>query len=509
MTMLRLVLGDQLNPAHSWFADTNADVVYTLMEVREETDYVLHHAQKILAIFAAMRDFARQLAEAGHRVHYLAIDDPENTQSIPGNLDWMIRRYRAATFEYQAPDEWRLDQLLFVHAQSLHIPTRVVESEHFYSRCDEAAVFFGDRSRWRMEDFYRHMRTRHGVLMDAHGKPEGGRWNYDRENRKSWHGKPLEPEDTRTVHDHSALWRTIEQAGVASFGDPSAATFRWPLNRGEALQQLDGFIKDALSHFGDYQDAMSTRATRLFHSLLSFALNIKMLQPREVVARAEQAWRDGTAPLACVEGFVRQILGWREYVRGVYWARMPAYAESNAFGNKRPLPAWFWTGKTQMNCLRHAISQSLQHAYAHHIQRLMIIGNFALLGGLDPQQVHQWYLGIYIDAFEWVEMPNTLGMSQFADGGMLATKPYVSSAAYIHRMSDYCAGCRYRRDVRTGARACPYNALYWNFLASQRALLGSNPRLVMPYRQLDRMAATERDALMTHAIELLGKLDEL
>lgn len=509
MTTLRLILGDQLDPLHSWFASFRGDVVYVMMEVRQETDYVLHHAQKILAIFAAMRDFAGRLADAGHRVHYLAIDDPDNTHSIPGNLDRLIRHYTAARLEYQAPDEWRLDRQLDRYARSLAIDACKLDSEHFFTQRLEAAEYFGSRSSWKMEHFYRRMRVRHGVLMEARGRPAGGRWNYDRDNRKPWRGQPPEPPDTRPMHDHAGLWRRIVDAGVRSFGAPCADHFRWPLNRDEALLQLDGFIQAGLPRFGDFQDAMSESATRLFHSLLSFALNTKMLKPREVVQRAEQAWRDGMASLSCVEGFIRQILGWREYVRGVYWARMPAYADSNAFGHAHDLPEWFWTGETRMHCMRRALAQSLQHAHAHHIQRLMVIGNFALLAGLDPAQLHRWYLGIYIDAFEWVELPNTLGMSQFADGGLLATKPYISSAAYLHRMGDYCAGCHYRHDLRTGARACPYNVLYWHFLSRHRDRLASNPRMAMPCRQLDRMPAGERLALAASAEALLGKLDEL
>lgn len=509
MTMLRLLLGDQLNPRHSWFEAVDPNVLHVLMEVRQETDYVLHHAQKILGIFAAMRDFARQLQSAGHRVCYLAIDDPYNLHAIPANLDRLMVDHHATTFEYQAPDEWRLDRQLADYVQTLAIPARMVDSEHFLTRRDDVAGLFGARKHWRMETFYRRMRAVHGVLMEKDGQPATGRWNFDAENRRSWSGMPLEPPDNRPIHDHRALWASIVAAGVRSFGQPHAGDFRWPLNRAEALQQLDAFVEQALPHFGTYQDAMSTQAARLFHSLLSFALNVKMLSPREVIDRAETCWREGHSPLPAVEGFIRQILGWREYVRGVYWARMPAYAESNYFDHRRDLPAWFWNGDTHMNCLRQAITQSLEHAHAHHIQRLMLTGNFALLAGLDPQQVHRWYLGIYIDAFEWVELPNTLGMSQFADGGMLATKPYVSSANYIHKMSDHCAQCRYRHGELTGDLACPFNALYWDFLARNRHTLESNPRLGMVFRQLDRMTQTQGAAWQMQAEVLLGKLDAL
>jgi deoxyribodipyrimidine photolyase-related protein len=484
---LRLILGDQLNVQHRWFSETDDATIYVLMEVRQETDYVLHHAQKILAIFAGMRDMARQLRALGHHIHYLAIDDVANTQSIPANIDALITQYQAAAFEYQAPDEWRLDQQFYEHGRRSPIPWLMVDTDHFYTSRNHAADLFTGRKQWLMEFFYRQMRVEHRVLMADSKKPIGDQWNYDSDNRKPWRGAPAEPHDARTVHDHSTLWETIVTAGVKSFGNPKAAESAWALNREEALQQLDAFITHALPHFGDFQDAMSVKAWRLFHSLLSFALNVKMLNPREVVARADAAYHAGHAPLAAVEGFIRQILGWREYVRGVYWANMPGYAEKNFFGHTRPLPRWFWDGQTNMHCVSQAITQSLEQAHAHHIQRLMVIGNFALLAGLDPAEVHRWYLGIYIDAFEWVELPNTVGMSQFADGGLLATKPYVSSAAYIDRMSDYCKGCHYDKKARIGERACPFNALYWDFFHRNSATLSRNPRIGMVYRQLEKM----------------------
>jgi deoxyribodipyrimidine photolyase-related protein len=509
MKTLRLILGDQLNPLHSWFSKTDCNVIYALMEIRQETDYVLHHAQKIIGIFAAMRDFARHLAAQGHQVHYLKIDDADNLQSLTGNLDNLIARYQIQRFEFQLPDEWRLDQQLQIYCRDLAIPNLACDSEHFYSQRDEAAQLFGSRSHWLMEMFYRRMRVKHNVLLEDNQRPVGGKWNYDHDNRKSWSGAPNVSVDNRLRHDHSELWRAIVAAEVHSFGEVDADDFRWPLNRADALQQLDDFIVHSLPHFGSFQDAMSRRSWRLFHSLLSFALNTKMLNPHEVIECAEIAYHQGDAPLAAVEGFIRQILGWREYVRGVYWAKMPDYGTSNYFCHDRPLPVWFWTSQTQMNCLAAAIGQSLQYAYAHHIQRLMVIGNFALLAGLAPDAVHQWYLGIYIDAFEWVELPNTLGMSQFADGGFLATKPYVSSAAYIDRMSDYCKGCHYNKKARTGDRACPFNVLYWHFFMHHRDNLNQNPRLSMVYRNLDRFSVLEREAITGNALLVLGDLDEL
>ncbi len=512
MTTLRLILGDQLNPDHSWYRQVDEDVVHVLMEVKQETSYVLHHAQKVLAIFAAMRAFAEHLRALGHRVRHIAIDHPSNRQSIVANLDALIAHHQADRVAYQAPDEWRLDEELAHWAQARRaqgLTVEMVDTEHFLTARDEAAELFAGRKQWLMEHFYRHMRRRHGVLMSADRQPEGGQWNFDADNRKAWSGQPPEPADWRAPHDHGALWQAIVATGVTTFGEPQADRLPWPVSADEARAHLQAFVEHALPHFGDFQDALSQRANRLFHSLLSFALNVKMLHPREVIDAAEQAWRDGHAPLAATEGFIRQILGWREYVRGVYWAHMPGYDERNHFGHDLPLPTWFWTGQTRMACVSRAIGQSLQDAHAHHIQRLMVIGNFALLAGLDPQALHHWYLGVYIDAFEWVELPNTLGMSQFADGGLLATKPYVSSAAYIDRMGDHCRHCPYQRKERLGEQACPFNALYWDFHLRHEDRLRRNPRIGMVYRQLDRMTPQAKQAISQQAMQLRENLERL
>lgn len=504
--LLRLVLGDQLNPLHSWYGEVQADVVYLLMEVRSETDYVCHHAQKVLGIFAAMRAFAQQLKAQGHRVRYVSIDHDSNRQSIIANLNALCEHYNASAVEYQAPDEWRLDKALSNWAGTHTVPVRMVDSEHFMTQRDEAHQLFAGKKQWLMENFYRHQRRHHRILLTPDGKPEGGQWNFDADNRKPWHGSPAAPPDTRPCHNHTDLWQTIVAAGIKTMGHPQAEAFRWPLNRTEALQQLDHFIANGLPHFGDHQDAMSKHSWHLFHSLLSFALNTKMLNPREVVIRAEAAWREGHAPLHAAEGFIRQILGWREYVRGMYWAHMPGYTQTNHLAHQRPLPTWFWSGKTRMACLANAIGQSLEHAYAHHIQRLMVIGNFALLAGLDPIELHQWYLGIYMDAFEWVEAPNTLGMSQWADGGRLATKPYVSSAAYLQRMGDHCKGCAYDPKIKTGEKACPFNALYWDFFDRHRTHFAGNPRLGVVYHQLNRMPADTLTSMKAQAAQTLCAL---
>jgi deoxyribodipyrimidine photolyase-related protein len=505
---LRLILGDQLNCQHSWFRQVDPQVHYAMMEVRQETDYVVHHAQKIIAIFAGMRDLAQRLQAQGHQVHYVALDDPKNQHDIGANLALLAKQIEASSIAYQAPDEWRLDAHLAQFSQRSDLPVTMVDSEHFFTQREDAKAIFKTRKQWLMEHFYRTLRKSNGILMDG-DQPVGGQWNYDAENRKPWKGQPPCPEDKRPVHNHQSLWAMIQRCGVTYMGQAQAEAFRWPMNREESLRMLEHFMGTVLPNFGDYQDAMSQKEWRLFHALLSFSLNTKMLNPREVVQAAQTAWQAGRASLAAVEGFVRQILGWREYVRGIYWSQMPGYELKNALDHQVALPPWFWSGQTQMRCLSLSIGQSLEHAYAHHIQRLMVIGNFALLAGLNPQALHHWYLGIYIDAFEWVELPNTVGMSQYADGGLLATKPYVSSAAYIDRMGDYCKGCHYDKKLRVGPKACPYNALYWAFYLRHEKTFSRNPRIGMAYRQLTKMSDEQKEAIRDRAQHVIEHINTL
>lgn len=506
---VRLILGDQLNSEHSWFANVRPDVCYIMMEVRSETDYVVHHAQKVIAIFAAMRAFAAMLQVGGHRVVYHRIDDASNPQSFEAVITELVRLEGATRFEWQLPDEWRVDVALRKLAEKLGIDHAVVDTEHFYTTRDEAARVFAGKRQWRLETFYRAMRVKHGVMLEADGTPVGGEWNYDAENRSAWKGAPAVPADARPVHDHTAIWEAIQRSGVHTVGNPAASAIRWPVDRTEALQQLHHVVQHVLPTFGPYQDAMSERSDILFHTLLSFALNVKLLAPAEVVGAVERAYRAGRVPLASAEGFIRQILGWREYVRGVYWANMPGYTERNALHHHRPLPAWYWTGNTKMRCVSSAVHATLTSAYAHHIQRLMITGNIALLLGIDPHSVHRWYLGVYIDAFEWVEAPNTIGMSQYADGGIMASKPYISGAAYINRMSDHCKQCNYRPDQRTGDTACPFTALYWDFMAMHREALSRNVRMRMVYASYDKFPADERAAIASRAAYLRDHADAL
>ncbi|MCG6893593.1 MAG: cryptochrome/photolyase family protein [Desulfobacteraceae bacterium] len=508
---LRLILGDQLNPNHSWFQEVRDDRVYALMEVRQETDYVRHHIQKVTGFFAAMRAFSRELARLGHRVRYLRLDDPDNEQCFEDNLRRWIQRDGITRLQYLLPDEYRLDRQLQEMGSRLPVPVSAEDTEHFLTRRSDVKRLFEGKKRYLMETFYRHMRKKHDILMEE-GKPEGGKWNYDRSNRNRYDGTvPLPPPKVfaNAVDD---IVETIQKCGVKTFGDIEPERFVWPVNRAQAIEQLEEFVESRLPHFGTYQDAMTSESGSLFHSRLSFALNTKMLHPVEVVEAAVAASRgaSGTeAAIEQVEGFVRQILGWREFVRGVYWAHMPEYERLNHLGHKAALPRYYWTADTRMACMRAAIAQTLKTAYAHHIQRLMVTGNFALLAGVHPDEVDAWYLGVYIDAVQWVEIVNTRGMSQYADGGIVATKPYVSSANYLRKMSDYCDDCRYDPGKKTGGDACPFNSLYWDFLHRNRDRLEKNPRMAMMYRTWDRMKEDARKALLKQAKHYRDRIDDL
>jgi len=512
---LRLLLGDQLNIRHSWFAKVTSDVVYLLMEIRQETDYVTHHIQKVIVFFAAMRQFANELLRQGHRVIYLKINDKGNSQNFADNLTAIMQQIGAERFEYQQPDEYRLDVYLAEFCRRLPIPSQVVDNEHFLTERDELALLFKGKKTYLMETFYRAMRKKYNILLTETGEPKGGKWNYDVENRKKYDGKaPLPPimrASEASLQIIQEVLADIQQADITTIGSVQIESFEWLTTREENLRLLAHFCRYGLPAFGSYQDAMTSRHPYLFHSRLSFALNVKLLHPLEVVSTAVRYWQENQQciSLAQIEGFVRQIIGWREYMRGVYWAQMPRYAQLNFFGHQRPLPNWYWNGKTNMNCLRHVIGQSLQKAYAHHIQRLMVTGNFALLAGIHPDEVDKWYLGIYIDAIEWVEITNTRGMSQFADGGIVGTKPYVSSANYMHKMSDYCTHCYYNKDLKYGERACPFNSLYWHFYERHRDKLARNPRIGMMYTTWDKMTAAEKEKILTQANYYLTNINTL
>ena len=514
---VRLILGDQLNSAHSWFGQKDPSVLYVLCEMRQETDYAWHHVQKVLSFFAAMRRFAESLRAQGHRVLFLTLDDARNIQDLPGNLRWMLRETGAATFGYQLPDELRLDEQLKSFATNAGCAVEVADTEHFLTAREELGTLFQGKKQFLMERFYHVLRERTGLLMNGK-QPAGGKWNFDKDNR----GKPPKSHVATAPllfdHDLRDLHELISKAGVKTIGSVDSAHVSWPLDRAESLQLLDYFCQHLLPLFGTYQDALMPGQWALYHARLSFSMNVKLISPLEVCQAVEAAWRADPERIALnqAEGFIRQIIGWREYMRGVYWARMPQFAALNFFGHDRPLPAWYWTGHTRMACLREAITGSLHNAYAHHIQRLMVTGNFALLAGVHPDDVDRWYLGIYIDAFEWVEITNTRGMSQFADGGIVGTKPYVSSGAYINKMGHHCGTCFYDVKERTGPKACPFNALYWHFHARNRERLESDDarpgimvRMGMVYRTWDKMNGATRQALLDKGDELLANIDQL
>jgi len=507
---LRLLLGDQLNSNHSWFSTVDDSITYVMMEIRTETDYALHHVQKVVGIFAAMRAFATDLKIKGHQVIYLKINDEYNLQAFDKNIVKLLSEHNFSRFEYQWPDEYRVDRLLKNICKTIAVASTAIDSEHFFTTRNELADFFEGKKTYVMENFYRALRKKHRILMDG-DQPITGKWNYDSDNRKKLpkEHKPAPP--LQFNNELSLLYEEILKANCKTIGTIDASQFLWPINRQQSLALLDFFATHCLPLFGTYQDAMTPNEWSLYHSRLSFSLNIKLVCPHEVITRVVAEWnlRPAEIEFNQVEGFVRQVIGWREYMRGIYWNKMPNYATLNFFNHQEKLPSWFWTGKTKMSCLKDAINQSLQYAYAHHIQRLMITGNFALLAGVHPDDVDQWYLGIYIDAFEWVEITNTRGMSQFADGGIVGTKPYVSSAAYIDKMSHYCGSCYYKKNIKVGEKACPFTSLYWNFYDRNESKLAANPRIGMMYNVWRKMKPDDKTALLEQAQYYLNNINDL
>jgi len=510
---LRLILGDQLNQQHSWFEETDDDTLYVLMEIRSETDYVKHHIQKVVGFFLSMRNFAEWLEKEGHQVHYIQLDDAENEQAFAKNVQRMVDDYGIEKFEYQLPDEYRLDEHLKTLAEELEIETETFDTEHFLVNRNFIEEFFEGKKTYLLETFYRAMRKRFDILMEDDGEtPLTGQWNYDQSNRKKIKESVEIPERKQFTKEVNEITELLEAQGVETIGNMDPEAFDWPTSREECLELLEHFYKNQLHLFGDYQDAMTERDTLLFHSRLSFAMNSKMLTPLEVVQSCVDYWQEelyDDVDISQIEGFVRQIIGWREYMRGIYWAKMPDYASLNHFEHEAKLPDFFWTGDTKMNCLHHAIRQSLDEAYAHHIQRLMVTGNFALLLGVHPDEVDAWYLGIYMDAIEWVEITNTRGMSQYADGGIVGTKPYLSSANYIHKMSDYCKNCHYDRKKKFGENACPFNSLYWDFYDRNQEKLQGVPRINMMLGTWNKMDDEKKEKILKQAEEYKNNVNQL
>ena len=508
MNKLRLILGDQLNAKHSWFKQKDNNTIYLMAEMRQETDYVKHHIQKVVAFFLSMRNFAEALEKAGHQVVYFKISDEENLQDLEKIISKVVSDKKIEKFEYQLPDEYRLDEQLKSICNNLKIESEAFDTEHFYTSRTELSEFFEGKKLLLMENFYRMMRKKQSILV-TNDKPFGGKWNYDHSNRNKYKGEVPIPQPLVFSKEVSKLVEEIELAKVKTFGAIDAENFPWPTSRKESLSLLSFFCEHLLEYFGDYQDALYSKDSFLFHSRLSFAMNSKMISPKEAVDTVISHFENNhdRIDISQVEGFVRQILGWREYVRGIYWKEMPDYSKMNALENHNKLPEFYWTGKTKMKCMQHSISQSLTEAYAHHIQRLMIIGNFSLLTQMHPDEVDAWYLGVYIDAIEWVEMPNTRGMSQYADGGIIATKPYVSSGSYINKMSNYCGDCHYNVKEKLGDKACPFNSLYWNFLDDKKEHFQDNQRMSMMLALLNKMKPEELSTIKEKAMHIMEHLD--
>jgi deoxyribodipyrimidine photolyase-related protein len=498
---LIIVLGDQLDMNSSAFDgfDVTHDLVW-MAEVAEESTHVWSSKQRIALFLSAMRHFAAALRASGKRVHYTPLDAIDNHGSLGSELEAAIERYAPQELIVTTPGDWRVLEMLNAVAERTGRALDIREDRHFYSTVRDFKAHAAQRKSIRLEYFYREMRKRHDVLMQG-GEPLGGQWNYDVENRSSFgaDGPGAVPNRVKFAPDETTL-EVINLVNARFSEHPgSLESFAWPVTRAQALDSLRIFIDARLALFGTYQDAIWSGEPWLYHSHLAAALNLKLLNPREVVKAAESALAQGRATLASVEGFIRQILGWREYVRGIYWTQMPKYIERNALSAHEDLPSWYWTGETSMACLRDTIRQTLQTGYAHHIQRLMITGLYALLLGVRPRAVHEWYLSVYVDAVEWVELPNTLGMSQYGDDGLMASKPYVATGKYIDRMSNHCAGCRYDPALREGDRACPFTTLYWDFLMRHATRLAKNPRMALQVKNLARLSDAQRAAIEQRA----------
>lgn len=499
---LVLVLGDQLDGTSSAFDgfDPKRDAVW-MAEVAGESTHVWTSQPRIAVFLSAMRHFRDELRARGWTVHYRELDDADNAGTLATELAAALKKFRPGKVIVVEPGEWRVTQDLEQPVHAASIAWEVRTDRHFLCTRTEFAAHAAGRKQLRMEFFYREMRRRHRVLLDAAGQPEGGQWNFDHDNRGSFGAAGPEdvPAPVRFAPD--ALTREVIALVRRKFGTHPGKldSFDWPVTATDARAALRDFVAHRLTRFGEFQDAMWTREPWLYHSRISAAMNLKLLDPREVIAVAEQAYRSGRAPLAAVEGFIRQILGWREYVRGIYWRFMPGYVERNELGAQEALPEFYWTGDPPMACLRDAIGQTLEHGYAHHIQRLMVTGLYALLLGVEPRRVHEWYLAVYVDAVEWVELPNTLGMSQYADGGVMASKPYVATGKYIQRMSNYCDGCRFNPAKATGADACPFTTLYWDFLLRHEKRLAANQRMALQVKNLARLNDRERAAIRRRA----------
>ena len=508
MSHLRLVLADQLSESLSALTDVQTGDTILMCEVTEEATYVRHHPKKIAFLFAAMRHFAAELSDKGFQVRYVTLNDPDNSGSLTTEVARAAKELRLQQVIVTEPGEYRVRQMMRSWEADLGLSVDIRTDDRFLCATDRFARWASGKKQLRMEYFYREMRKAYHILIEADGTPSGGQWNYDKDNRKPPAKGMVSP--PRISHPKSAILNEVLALVGDRFSDHfgTLEPFHFAVTRAQALVELDDFIARILPRFGDYQDAMVKGEAFLNHSLLSSYLNAGLLLPLEICRKAEAAYRNNHVPLNAAEGFIRQILGWREYVRGIYWLNMPAYGELNYFNTKRPLPDFYWGGKTGMACIKEAVDHTREHAYSHHIQRLMVTGNFALIAGLDVKQVQDWYLAVYSDAYEWVEMPNTLGMALFGDGGLLGSKPYAASGKYIDKMSNYCAGCRYDPQQMLGETACPFNALYWDFFARNRDKLEANQRLPFVYSTWDKFSPERQNGIKTKAASVLNRMAE-
>jgi len=508
MKTLRLIMGDQLSHDISSLDDINKkDDVVLMCEVMAEATHVKHHKKKIVFLFSAMRHFAEELRDKGITVAYTKLDDKLNAGSFGKEVSRAIDEHKPDKLVVTTPGEYRVLENIKAWRKTHSVPIEILDDSRFLCSPDEFADWAEGRKELRMEYFYREMRKRYGILMQGN-KPEGGKWNYDASNRKPperdmFIPKPYVQEPDKITKQ---VMKLVKKHFDGHFGD--IEPFSLAVTRDSALQALDMFIEERLPQFGDHQDAMVEGEPWMYHAHIGFYLNCGLLKPYECLVAAERAYMNGSAPLNAVEGFIRQILGWREYVRGIYWHYMPDYAKKNHLNATRKLPNVYWGGDTKMNCMKQCVKETKENAYAHHIQRLMVLGNFALLTGLSVEEVNEWYLIVYADAFEWVEMPNVSGMVLYADGGVLASKPYAAGGGYINKMSDYCKGCEYDVNKKNGEGACPFNYLYWNFLIEHHDTLKGNHRMGMMYRTLGNMDAEKRGNIIADSRSFLNRMDK-
>jgi deoxyribodipyrimidine photolyase-related protein len=508
MTTLRLVLADQLSESISSLERVKRDDVVMFCEVMEEATYVPHHPKKIAFLFSAMRHFSDNLSTKGTIIRYIKLDDFGNTGNFTGEIQRAIEEIKPEELVVTEASEYRVVKMMRSWQSLLKIPVKILPDKRFLATHTEFSSWAEGKKQLRMEFFYRDMRKKYRILVDSDGKPTGGEWNYDKENRKSLKKNMKSP--SRISHKKSNITQEVLDFVKIKFSKNFGALepFYYAVTRSQALIELDHFIQYILPSFGDYQDAMVAGEPYLYHSLISSYLNAGLLQPLEICQKAESAYHSGNVPLNSAEGFIRQILGWREYMRGIYWYFMPEYSQHNALNATRPLPDFYWGSPTDMFCFAETIRHTHEHAYSHHIQRLMITGNFALLAGLDVKAVQEWYLAVYSDAYEWVEMPNTLGMALFGDGGIVASKPYAASGKYIDRMSNYCEQCKYNPNEMTGEKACPFNALYWDFLVRHQDIFRTNQRMPYVFSTWDKFSPEKKESIRNQAVSVLKRINE-